>query len=193
MELVPTWARQHVFENGLNRPKEFIEYYSSIESLLKRSVLYTKRSKKPEERRSLSTKRVLMAVPFKEAPEGLKVAVQLSNYPFDSAQDVLIYYKGIKGKEIYCLVEKDFYDTMVNVLDGHGKGLNMDGRGYLYIGNLGVHRMVLGLGIGDFARNGLLGCHKVPGLFGKWDNRKRVLKVGSAAENTADQSIAYYV
>jgi hypothetical protein len=66
----------------------------------------------------------------------------------------------------------------------------MDGRGYLYIGNLGIHRMVLGLGIGEFAKNGLQGCHKVPGLSGKWDNRKRVLKTGTVAENTADQRYA---
>ena len=96
-------------------------------------------------------------------------------------------------EEIYFLVEKEFYESVVKHLDGTGKGINMDGRGYLYIGNLGIQRMVLGLGIGDFVKNGLQGCHKVLGLFGKWDNRKRVLKAGSAADNTADQRVEYYV
>jgi hypothetical protein len=98
----------------------------------------------------------------------------------------------ISLNEIYFLAEKDFYESTISQLDGTGKGIIMDGRGYLYIGNLGIHRMVLGLGIGEFARNGLQGCHKVPGLSGKWDNRKRVLKTGTVAENTADQRVEYY-
>ena len=63
----------------------------------------------------------------------------------------------------------------------------MDGRGYLYIGNHGIQRKVLGLEIGDHAKGGVLGCHKVPGLYGKLDNRKRVLRAGTASENLKHQ------
>ena len=135
----------------------------------------------------MSANRILTTRPFNEAPEGLKVAVNLSGTPFDKNRDVLAYYKGVKGKEIYFLVEKDFYESAINTLDGTGKGLNMDGRGYLYIGNHGIQRKVLGLEVGDHAKGGLLGCHKVPGLYGKLDNRKRVLRAGTASENLKHQ------
>jgi hypothetical protein len=92
-----------------------------------------------------------------EAPDGLKLAVTLSNYPFDPKKDVLVYYRGAKGKEIYFLVEKPFYEKVVQKLNGRGKGINMDGKGYLYIGNHGIQRMVLGLPIGGFAKTGLQG------------------------------------
>ena len=90
--------------------------------------------------------------------------------------------------EIYFLVEKAFYNSAIKDLKGTGKGINMDGKGYVYLGNHGIHRMVLGLQIGNHSSTGLQGCHKVPGLFGKLDNRKRVLKVGTASDNTADQN-----
>ena len=48
LELVPTWARQIVFDHGLNRPREFMGHYKSANSLLMRSTLYTNRAKKPE-------------------------------------------------------------------------------------------------------------------------------------------------
>jgi hypothetical protein len=88
----------------------------------------------------VSSKRTLTSRPFSEAPEGLKIAVSLSGTPFNSNRDVLVYYKGARGKEIYFVVEKDFYESDIKRLDGTGKGLNMDGRGYLYIGNHGIQR-----------------------------------------------------
>ena len=63
----------------------------------------------------------------------------------------------------------------------------MDGRGYLYISDHCIQRKVLGLEIGDHARGGLLDCHKVPGLYGKLDNRKRFLRAGTASENLKHQ------
>ena len=65
----------------------------------------------------------------------------------------------------------------------------MDGKGYLNIGNYALSRMVLGLEKGSFAKTGLQGCHKVPGLFGRLDNRKRVLKVGTHYDNNKDQHV----
>jgi hypothetical protein len=135
----------------------------------------------------------LVTLPFKDAPPGLKTAVKLSNIPFDSSKDVMVFYRGARGKEIYFLVEKDFYQSEISLLDGSGKGINMDGRGYLYIGNHAVSRMVLGLEVGSFAKTGLQGCHKVPGSFGKLDNRKRVLKVGTQYENNKDQKVKFYI
>lgn len=70
-----------------------------------------------------------------------------------------------------------------------GKVFNMDGKGYLNIGNYALSRMVLGLEKGSFAKTGLQGCHKVPGLFGRLDNRKRVLKVGTHYDNNKDQHV----
>ena len=192
MELVPLWAREFVFKYGLNRPSQSAEYYRSIETLLARSSLYKKQNRQLMKQRKVSSSRVLTTLPFKNAPEGLKLAVALSNYPFDSAKDILVYYKGAKGKEIYLLVERDFYQNVISKLDGTGKGLNMDGKGYLYIGNHAISRMVLGLEKGSFAKNALQGCHKVPGLFGKLDNRKRVLKIGTQYENNKDQHIKFY-
>jgi hypothetical protein len=187
LQSVPNWAQEYVFKHGLNRPAQFSKYYSSINSLLGRSSLYQKQKYTKPESRSVSSKRVLTTRPFNEAPEGLKVAVNLSGTPFDKKRDILVYYKGAKGKEIYFLVEKDFYESSIKTLNGTGKGLNMDGRGYLYIGNHGIQRKVLGLEIGDHAKGGLLGCHKVPGLYGKLDNRKRVLRAGTASENLKHQ------
>ena len=69
----------------------------------------------------------------------------------------LVYYRGAKGKEIYFLVEKAFYNSAIKGLNGTGKGLNMDGNGYVYLGNHGIHRMVLGLQIGDHSSTGLQG------------------------------------
>jgi len=43
------------------------------------------------------------------------------------------------------LVERDFYQNFISKLDGSGKGLNMDGKGYVYIGNHAISRNVLGL------------------------------------------------
>ena len=113
--------------------------------------------------------------------------------PFDSAKDVMVYYRGAKGKEIYILVEKSFYERVISKLDGTGKGINMDGKGYLYIGNHAISRMVFGLEVGSHAETGLQGCHKVPGLFGKLDNRKQVLKVGTLYDNNQDQKINFYL
>jgi hypothetical protein len=179
MELVPAWARDFVFKHGLNRPKEFLKYYTSPTSLLQRSSLYQKNIVKKFQARKVSSKRLLVTLPFKEAPPGLKTAVKLSNIPFNSSKDVMVFYRGAREKEIYFLVEKAFYESEIKVLDGSGKGINMDGRGYLYSGNHAVSRMVSGLEVGLFAKTGLQGCHKVPGLCGKLDNRKRVLKVGT--------------
>jgi hypothetical protein len=187
LQSVPNWAREYVFKHGLNRPTHFSKYYSSIQSLLDRSSLYQKQKYTKPESRQISAKRILTTRPFSEAPDGLKVAVSLSGMPFNSNRDVLVYYKGARGKEIFFLVEKEFYETSIKTLDGTGKGINMDGRGYLYIGNHGVQRKVLGLEIGGHARGGLLGCHKVPGLYGKLDNRKRVLRAGTASENLQHQ------
>ena len=193
MELVPPWAREFVFKYGLNRPAPYLKYYGSVETLLARSSLYKKQSRQMNKKRKISSNRVLTTLPFKNAPEGLKLAVALSNYPFDSAKDLLVYYKGAKGKEIYLLVERDFYQNVISKLEGVGKGLNMDGKGYLYIGNHAISRMVLGLEKGSFAKDALLGCHKVPGLFGKLDNRKRVLKIGTQYDNNKDQHIKFYI
>jgi hypothetical protein len=101
IELVPLWAREFVFKYGLNRPSPFAEYYRSIETLLSRSSLYKKKSRHIISQRKIASNRVLTTIPFNNAPEGLKLAVALSNYPFDSAKDLLVYYKGAKGKEIY--------------------------------------------------------------------------------------------
>jgi hypothetical protein len=193
MELVPQWAREFVFNSGLNRPAAYTKYYGSIETLLARSSLYKKKSRQLMKQRKVSSSRVLTTLPFKNAPEGLKLAVALSNYPFDSTRDVLVYYKGAKGKEIYLLVERNFYEDVIRNLDGTGKGLNMDGKGYLYIGNHAISRMVLGLEKGSFSKNALQGCHKVPGLFGKLDNRKRFLKIGTQYDNNKDQHIKFYI
>jgi hypothetical protein len=193
MELVPLWAREFVFKYGLNRPAPYLKYYGSVETLLGRSSLYKKKSLQMNRKRKVSSNRVVTTIPFKNAPDGLKLAVALSNYPFDSTRDVLVYYKGAKGKEIYLLVERDFYQNVISKLDGVGKGLNMDGKGYLYIGNHAISRMVLGLEKGSFAKDALQGCHKVPGLFGKLDNRKRVLKIGTQYDNNKDQHIKFYI
>jgi hypothetical protein len=187
LQYVPIWAQEYVFKHGLNRPNQFKQYYSSINSLLDRTSLYQKQKYTKPESRKVSSKRTLTSRPFSEAPEGLKIAVSLSGTPFNSNRDVLVYYKGARGKEIYFVVEKDFYESDIKPLNGTGKGLNMDGRGYLYIGNHGIQRKVLGLEIGDYAKGGLLGCHKVPGLYGKLDNRKRVLRAGNASENLQHQ------
>jgi hypothetical protein len=193
MELVPKWARDFVFKHGLNRPKEFLKYYTSPTSLLERSSVYQKRGFKEVQPRKVSSKRLLVSLPFKDASSGLKTAVKLSNIPFDSSKDVMVFYRGARGKEIYFLVEKDFYESEIKVLDGTGKGINMDGGGYLCIGNHAVSRMVLGLEVGSFAKTGLQGCHKVPGSFGKLDNRKRVLKVGTQYDNNKDQKVKFYI
>jgi hypothetical protein len=130
LQSVPNWAREYVFNHGLNRPAQFKKFYPSINTLLDRSSLYHKQKYTKPESRKISAKRILTIRPFNEAPEGLKVAVSLSGTSFDKNRDVLAYYKGVKGKEIYFLVEKDFCESAINTLDGTGKGLNMDGRGY---------------------------------------------------------------
>jgi hypothetical protein len=140
LQSVPTWGQEYVFKHGLNRPNQFKQYYSSIDSLLDRSSLYQKQKYTKPESRKISSKRILTTKPFSEAPEELKVAVSLSGTPFNPNRDVLVYYKGARGKEMYFLVEKDFYESDIKRLDGTGKGLNMDGRGYLYIGNHGIQR-----------------------------------------------------
>jgi hypothetical protein len=152
VQSVPNWAQEYVFKHGLNVPAQFSKYYSSINSPLDRSSLYQKQKYTKPESRKISAKRILTTRPFSEAPEGIKVAINLSGTPFDKNRDVLAYYNGVKGKEIFFLVEKDFYESAINTLDGTGKGLNMDGRGYLYIGNHGIQRKVLGLEIGDHAK-----------------------------------------
>jgi hypothetical protein len=68
LELVPQWARQFVFDHGLNRPREIIEHYKSTNSLLMRSILYTKRARRQEQdKRAPFKSRILTTVPFKEA------------------------------------------------------------------------------------------------------------------------------
>ena len=193
MELVPDWAKDFVFKYGLNKPREFNAYYGSTKELLKRSSLYKKRGHSRVKERTVSSKRLLTTLPFQDAPEGLKLAVTLSNTTFDSNKDVMVYYRGAKGKEIHFLVEKDFYRSVVSKLTGVGKGINMDGKGYLYIGNHAVSRMILGLEKGSFAKTGLQGCHKVPVMYGKLDNRKRVLKVGTQYDNNKDQQVKFYI
>ena len=165
---VPNWARENVFNHGLNRPSQFKKFYPSINALLDRSSLYQKQKYTKPDSRKISAKRILTTRPFSEAPEGLKVAVNLSGTPFDKNRDDLACYKGVKEKEIYFLVEKDFYESSIKTLDGTGKGLNMDGRGYLCIRNHGIQHKVHDLEVGYHAKSGLLGCHKVPGLYGNW-------------------------
>ena len=63
----------------------------------------------------------------------------------------------------------------------------MNGRGYLYISNHGIQRKVLGLEIGDHAKGGLLGCHKVPGWYGKLYNRRRILRAGTVSDTLKHQ------
>jgi hypothetical protein len=98
LQSVPNWAREYVFNHGLNRPAQFKKFYPSINTLLDRSSLYHKQKYTKPESRKISAKRILTIRPFNEAPEGLKVAVSLSGTPFDKNRDVLAYYTISKTK-----------------------------------------------------------------------------------------------
>ena len=92
LQSVPNWAREYVFKHGVNRPAQFSKYYSSSNSLLGRSLYQKQKYTKPESRK-ISAKRILTTRPFSEAPEGLKVAVNLSGTPFDKNRDFSLIIK----------------------------------------------------------------------------------------------------
>ncbi|KAJ3087410.1 hypothetical protein HK100_008372 [Physocladia obscura] len=159
VKLVPNYAKQFIFDYGLNRPAEYIHRYQSLKSL----IAYTH----------------LKTIPLVESSEDVKAAIKASQVPFDSNLDVIVFYKGMHGSSTQFIVEKTCYETL---LRDFTQSIRLTS-GYVRIGNEQLHLMVLGRKVGEKDKDGLEGCH---GPGGKSDNRKRVLRLGSSGSNTAD-------
>ena len=85
---MPVWARDFVFQYGLNRPKEFKDYYKSIDVLLSRSPIYAKRAHVRTKTPQASKGRVLTTLPFEEKVHNIlnqavikKIAPELLEFP----------------------------------------------------------------------------------------------------------------
>jgi hypothetical protein len=95
---------------GLRRPSDFIQHYSSVQSLLDRIPIF-----KPAPRRggvlkgTMPKSRSIVSVPWDDVqvpPELKDVVIRSSGTPFDANLDILFRYKGIK-KIFFEVIEKE--------------------------------------------------------------------------------------
>jgi hypothetical protein len=152
----------------------------SIETLLARSHLY--KTVPSHQGNPFISKGLVSLVDWQYADEGLKKAVEDSNFPFDPAYDVVVFYEGYNGLCFMFVIECEcfnthFFDQEVTCRINRGYvGLRKQD---LYIL---LHRLVLGLENGDRK----LGRHRADGTDGRRDNRVRVLRKGNHRNNAGD-------
>ena len=182
---VPDNFKQMIFDYGLNRPKEYLQYYGSIEDLQARAELYVK-SLRPyfgkESRNIFTCYKSIAEMQDASVPqvliEALNTALVKSRVPFDPEIDVFLYYKGATGAELATLIEVASYEEHLAptkralVLQG--------GRIRTWQGDLSV---VLMKRLGQAKVDGLQVLH---GSGKTLDNRVRTYTIGTHRQNMGD-------
>lgn len=174
----PLGARDFVYQYGLIRPPEYVEYYVSAEALAERySLLYESKHISVVKKYNI-TSTLRIGVEDEWAPS-IHDSINSSGIPFDAGRDVVLHYSGSRGSSFQFLMERDDY---ARHLQNKGVGFYIHSGGYIYMKRpkIALHRVILGLRVGD---HDIHGCH---GPGGKLDNRKRVLRRDSASGNIRD-------
>ena len=150
--MVPTYAKEIVFEYGLNRPKTYAKHYQSLKTLLACAPIDLKeRLSRPKKKYKVSSKKQVIELSLEEASAAILASIEVSGYPYDYILDMIVRYFGPKGAildfivERNCLFIKD-YDRTISLKNG-----------YIYIGKERLHLKVLGREIGQYELDGLHG------------------------------------
>lgn len=172
----PKWAREFIFRYGLIRPSEFADKYTTVDFLVQRYTdNYTARTFKPPTGRTRAN-RIRILKDDSEWNDDVKSAISESAEPFDPDIDCVVLYSGPKVS-FQWIMERACFDTH---LGGSNYHILLNNWGYVMVNRTGLHRLVLGLIAGEFNE---IGRH---GLGGKLDNRKRMLRIGTSADNMRD-------
>lgn len=192
LKIVPPDVREYLFKHAMWRPKEYEDRYASVEKMLEFADMYEPRKqKKSSKRESKNTYIVyreiaaaLEALPEAHAATIKELFAMPGVVPFDAAIDAIVYYVGAKGKQIIFVVNYDFYEKNMAVLkpmmstnqSGHLQFV-FDGKQTF------LHLKVMGREVGQSQIDGLCGGHGAGKVL---DNRERVLKPLTRAENSSD-------
>ena len=183
---VPDNFKPIIFEIGLNKPEEFMKFYTDIDSLLARAHLYTKKDRKKQTKRESQNTYILFssiqdmysANIIQPLIESVETALKLSEFIFEPQFDAILYYHGAKGGELATLVEKESY---TKYLEKDKPCLTLKGGRILtYNSQLSVVFMDR---CGQNTVDGLEVCH---GRGKALDNRRRTLWIGTKRQNMGD-------
>lgn len=196
MQMILPEFRPFIFKYAMHKPAEYLEHYASVETLLARAPMYTKKAYKPQKPRESKNK----YQPFRTLEEARKAltAEQMETInsilatpsvaPFDVDLDAVILYTGAYGKQLVFLLE---YLCFVEHMETTKPRMCTNSSGYLRIkladGLHSVHNVFLGRPLHHSAIDGLRGGHG----WGKvLDNRKRVLSAQTVGENNSQRGHA---
>jgi hypothetical protein len=192
LKIVPADVREYLLKHAMWKPKEYEDRYTSVEKMLAYAKAYEPRdSKKPDKRESKNNYFVYrkIADALEALPDAhsktIKELFEIPGIvPFDAEVDAVVYYVGAKGKQIVFVIDHKFYANNMMVLKPM---MCTDSSGYLLMvfdGKLTyLHLKIMGREVGQSQKDGLRGGHGAGKVL---DNRSRVLKPLTAAENNSD-------
>ena len=194
LKIVPADVREYLLKHAMWRPKNYGDRYESIEKMLSYAkmyepLVYKKQVVKRESKNTYFAYRsfaeAMEALPDAHAAKIKTVFETPGVVPFDAAIDAIVYYIGSLGREIVFVVEHDFYvnNMMVskpsmNTLPSGHLQMTVDGKLNL------LHLKIMNREIGQSQKDGMRGGHGAGKVL---DNRARVLKLLTAAENVSDK------
>jgi hypothetical protein len=173
---VPDWAKEFIFNHGLNRPLEFQQYYESIDTLMSRSNVYKTTVTNSGARPNLNKFTILQESEWDDDLKIYMESIAHTDSCFDAENHMVIEYRGTKGALWQTVVDKSVYESELKECREYAQ-LN---RGYVQIGNKQLHNIALGL---DYAYDGLHTRHLYDNPL---DNRICSLNRNTIGRNLAD-------
>jgi hypothetical protein len=192
LRIVPADIQEYLLKHAMWRPKEYEDRYSSVEKMLSYAKMYEPRErKKPAKRESKNTyfayrdlAEAMEALPEAHAATIKRLFAMPGVVPFDALIDAIVYYIGARCLQLVFVVNYDFYAKHMMVskprMTTTHTHLQMDVDGKLTY----LHNKIMGREVGQSQKDGLHGGHGAGKVL---DNRARVLKPLTPAENLSDK------
>lgn len=190
--MAPEHFRDYLLLHAMHRPPAYKDRYFSVENLLLYAKEYKPRNMKtpkPRENKNQyivwrSIEEALEHLPDIHAATVRGIFSTTGIVPFSEVNDAVVHYIGARGKELVFLVDYEFY---AQHLKDARPGISVNTAGYLQMFFGGKQRMlhlaVMGREVWQTEKDGKLGGHGAGKVL---DNRSRVLKPLSPAENSSD-------
>jgi len=193
IQMMPLYFRDFIFQYAMHKPGEFAKHYTSVETLLARAPVYAKKFQKPQKARvsknTYAVYRTLDEARKALDPKLMKIITTMLDTPgvppFDETLDAVVFYKGAKAKQFVFLLENECFEKYIKPTMP-AMGVNPSGYIQIMFGKKLrlLHLVVMERDIGQKSRDGLEGGH---GWAKTLDNRKRVLKPQTKAENLSQR------
>jgi hypothetical protein len=192
LKIVPPDVRQYLLKHAMWRPKEYEDRYTSVEKMLSYAKMYEPRKQKKKARIASKNTYIVyrdLAEALEALPEAHAATIKRlfaipGVVPFDALIDAIVYYVGAKGQQIIFVVNYDFYAKHMMLSKPK---MTTTQKGYIQFDVDGklrdLHLKVMGRDKGQSQKDGLCGGHGAGKVL---DNRARVLKPLTAAENNSD-------